>query len=446
MPAHSWSSVLLLFLLWKMKNLGSTFRLVCLAYCTSLSSGLLCQLHVSAQSYTLLPSPHFQAPLVVWVVQDSLMEEVERKISVSKDISSVSLYLFNGDSVGPRSVADSVNYLLNRPHNVDRQRMHLVIAGDHTFFDRYNYFVPDIFASRVYMHAEPIDPDHAGQQAFRHLGFFSTSLDELLRSISREYTWTSEINRIHGEAAEDQAKQIMEKGVGINIGVNTLHPRNTTGYIPNAFMIYGLHGYAQLNKHWRLQGVFNLGLQLPNPQKEAQSQVQSQIDPSVLLNGGSGTDTVELNLTVNGHVYFQLGADLIYQFTPKGKFRPFVGVGLATNTLTAFSAKIDTTLEIDLDSFTGGSGGLGLEEGDGAGAETDPSLYRYFSMPVSAGFRGTLSKRLDFQFTVRYDNNMRTFSPNAEVIQMLSFQTGLTYRFNRGKKRLFYRYVRLRND
>ena len=407
---------------------------------------LLFPLAAHAQSFRYIPSNQPNEPLLILITEGHLMTDMNQKVLASKRLGSTSICLIDGSQLSPESIADSLNSLLNRPNSIDEQHIHLVIAGSQTFFDLHNRFSGGIFASAHFFFTEsnPQVP-----KTFKTIAFSLATIDRVLTPSEKEYTWMIDVrNNYTPKYLRDTRKNFTEFGAGLKVGYTGINAVNVSSYTPDGFFTYSGFAYRQLNKHQRLRGEFDLAFKIPNPQKEIQQQVQSQIDPSAILNG-TGSDSIDISATFNGHFYFSPNLEVQHLFLPNRLVRPFVGVGLGYNLFTAFQAQIDTVIEFDASSLGGGGfgggggGGFGGFGGDSENADLSPTIFKYWSVPISAGVMFNLGDKITSDFTVKYNHSTTNLGwDGAAAINMVSFKLGFAYRFN-GKKKLYYDYFRL---
>ncbi len=390
-----------------------------------------------AQTIRLINEPVYRTPFVVVVAPAHLLPALSQKIEAGQQ--SASFALVNGDRCSEEQLCDSINTILNSDRwQISKQYVYFVVAGERSFFNHYSHYTDDFFAAKYYLKTDDIDEMHP---SFTISDFESTSIDEVVRSLRKKYTWDIQIETIREQHAQEIYKSRKHYAIGFKLG--SLTPYKTKiidSDLPRGFTQYGLYGLTRFGSRWQLNWMVNANVNLPNPRSLIQEQIQEQVDFFEILSGGGGEEEIDINAQIRGHVYLNATLEGRFLLKPQLHWQPYIGLGISFTNLLNIDAKIDTTITIDFSDFSGGSGGFntGGFEPDSDDENFNLTTLRQLGMPISVGVQHQLGRRWELDISARYD-----WSPNREAsLRTLGIDVGLAFRLV-GRKQVYYEYVRL---
>jgi len=356
--------------------------------------------------------------LLVIIADQDYYESVAISLAAKPIYQPLNVLLVNGAAANRNQVIDSINYALNHQLDFKKEMAYLVVVGDSaSFIDEYSVFETDFFAAQM-----NLCNCSSSQQAT-----IEDTPDALLNAnfyneLRAQQRYHIDILDLERELVADKIQpEISKGGLGIGLAPNIIW-KSGTG--PNIITQISLYRYVRIKKKWRIRGEVDLSLNRPNPQDEIRSMVQSQLDFNSLLNGDD--QTLNIDITVQGHGYLHAGVHAEYEPFQSTKWRPYIGVGAGFTQYLSLEVALDTIFVIEGGNFSPGSGGFDFGGGGfnryglGAGDFVGGMVF-----PVSVGIRTKLSPRWEF------DTRVTSYYYGGEDVSLtsLAIQANLAFRF-----------------
>lgn len=382
---------------------------------------------LQAQNTKLIAAKTFEhKPLLIAILPSQLFAEAEQKLARRADVSAYDVLLINS-ALAANEARDSINLVLNTTSTIQLQKVYLCVVGNDEIIEKFSYYKRDFFA-----HKENMTENE----------WKTINIDNLIASFSRHYTWLIALEDIQREYASDIARNKQEGGIGLAYGLNFTQKSNTDNYIPSFFTSYSLFGYYRIDKKWQFNTDLTFSYKLPDTEA-IQQELQSKINPSELMNGGS--ISIPLKTTMSSHVFVKLGTEVIRFMKPKNAFRPYIGFGLSGAMLMGMQVTIDTTITINTANMQGGGGfggGFGGGERPDFGNGNAPKVNMIVSFVPTVGFVYELGEKVNFMANAKYNIDTNLFDEyKIPAINNFSISVGLALRL-KTKKKLFYDYLR----
>lgn len=392
---------------------------------------------IQAQQIKHINSPSNGSPYLIFIAEQGLIPALELKISKYKNEQDCAFVIINADQTDAINVKDSINNILNSSLGISKQYVHLIFAGDNHLLGKFNRYEDDFFANLYFLREDEEILDYG---AVLSSEFGALDFENLLEILNKTYRWPVFLEEIKEKHAVYSYKNKKKFNMGFGTGPVFPIVKNTDAYVPAAFNQFSFQFDKGLNKRNYLNGSINFSFKIPKPQEIIQDQLFGQIDIFELVFGGGDLQEVELDVKIKGHGYLNLNLENRFILSAKSDFQPYAGAGLAFTRLIAFETALDTTIIIDPDSIDFGGG----FDRDSLSTEFDPTVLTRFSVPLSLGFQKSLGKRWTFDMNVRYTFDFQNLSNNQVVLNTLSVNMSLVYKFL-GRRNVYYKYVRLRD-
>lgn len=403
--------------------------------------------NLSAQNLQVLNSPEYGAPLLLMIVQDSLVDQISQSIQKAENDEKAGFVLINGTKTNPQIVRDSFNNFLNSRAKISKRFVYLIFVGDLDFFNRYDQFEDDFFANYHFLTSTELLPEERGITS-SYLSEVNWSA--LVKELNRTYRWPVFIDELQSHYVTYNYKNNGRFGMGFGMGPLFFFPHNTDNYVPTAINANALIFERKLNERIYLNTSLNFAWRIPKPQDLIREKVMGQIDIFALLDENADPQEINIDLAVRGHVFLNLNVEARYYFNQKKNFQPYLGTGINFTGLLGFKGDIDTTIIIDPDSIdfanafqNRGDFGGGIDR-DSLATGFDPGIFGEFGIPLSLGFQQRLGDRWRLDVNTRYVfDPSNLFGKKQAGLDSFGVNVGLVYRFL-GKRQLFYDYVHLR--
>lgn len=404
------------------------------------------------QSMKLVHPSEYGSPMILMIVQDSLMKPLIKDLESFENEARAGFLLINGTRSNPNEVRDSFNHYLNSNAKISKRFVYLVFVGDLDFFSYYDRFEDDFFANYYFISTNELPPQERNMKS----SYLNEIVwDDLVKELNRTYRWPVFIDELQSRYVRYRYKNKGRFGIGVGTGPVILNPKNIDGFTPNLVTPFTVIVERRLNSRVSIHSSFNIASDIPKPQEIIQNELFGQIDIYDLIFGDGDPQEIELDIDVKGHVYGNVNLESRFHFLPKRKFQPYIGLGINLNGLVGFEASLDTTIILDPDSLDIGSGGFpfgGGGGGFGAGLdrdslidEFDPTRILHLGIPLSIGFKQNLGERWYLDFNARYTIDPLKFNGTKKALDSFGVNVGLVYSF-RGKRRVYYDYVHLREN
>jgi hypothetical protein len=392
-------------------------------------------MQLNGQNFKLIHRSSYSSPLVIAIIENDVFDEMNDKITEIMPKTNASFLIINGSYASVKTIKDSVNFMLNQGLEISKKNIYLVIVGNKLFFDNFNSFNSDLFPSKYYVNTENSVFD---TPTYNSVLYSNVDMLTLVNTLKEKYLWELELEKLKNNNKTEYNLLNAEYGYGLASSVTMPISMRTSTYIPISFVTYDIYAYRSLNANWKVYANFTLGFKIPDPQKEIQEQIQSQMDMSSIMSGGSSE--VNINMTLEGRMLFSGGLEARYYLNSKKKFKPFVGIGLTNTYFMSMQAKIDTTMTVSSSMMNGGNLGSAMPDGK---INSGQSVYKYWGLLSTGGLEYRLSDYFIFNLKTSYNLAFNTFNTTQSALNHFNFQLGLTYRIQ-GKKHRYYEYLRLK--
>jgi hypothetical protein len=378
---------------------------------------------LQAQNTKLIAAKTFEhKPLLIAILPLPLFAEAEQKLAHRIDASAYDMLLINSD-LSADVIRDSINLVLNTVSTIQLQKVYLCVVGDANIAEKFSHYENDFIADK---------------QNITETEWKTANVDNLMSAFLKHRTWLIALQDIQREHASDIARNKQEGGIGLAYSLNLTQKSNTDNYVPSFFTSYSLFGYYRIDKKWQFNGDLTFSYKLPDTQA-IQEELQSKINPSDLMSGGS--ITIPFKTTMSSHVFVKLGTEVIRFMKPKNAFRPYVGLGLSGAMLTGMQITIDTTITINTANMQGG-GGFGGGERPNFNNGNAPKVNMLVSFVPTVGFVYELGEKVNFIANAKYSIDTNVLDEyKLPTINNFSISFGLALRL-RTKKKIFYDYLR----
>lgn len=395
---------------------------------------------ICAQQFIEINEPAISKPYVIYVVEDEEATLLETRVYLASN-NDVAHLIVPASNFTTDAVADNINTKLNTDKRTPFQFLHLVIVGDNTHFEKFADLSEALFATQTYMTTS--DVPEADRSLFKIIRWFSADLKDFLLSIDKTYTMRYKVDHFKESRRETIYKLKRNMGITLSTGISVPVPRGLSDDFPSATFPFSLSIDKRFTNKFDLIFSLHGGFKIPKPQKIIQGEIQSQLDPSALLNGEDLE--IDLNTTIRGRIY--VGASFeARRFLGNSKSRPFVQAGLMVSSLNLIAFEIDTTLTIDSDDLSLGVGGSGLG-GGGFGGEGNGDQEDAFtsivglSIPLRVGIQPRIGHKTYLDLSAGYSFDSATLRGEPSLDDT-TFRVGLMYRFL-GRREVRYDYIRL---
>jgi hypothetical protein len=190
---------------------------------------------------------------------------------------------------------------------------------------------------------------------------------------------------------------------------------------------YGLSFTKSITQNSALK--LNLGGSIKRPD---QSAIQSGMQSKIMTAVQNDEDTLFINETLKGHVFFGGEINYRYSFNNTTVFRPYISVGIGSYTFTKLSGSITDTLDISNIDMSNPSSMQNAMNPDELAPNINTVTAKYLCPMVEPGFEQRLSPGAKLNISVPFRCYIDQSGLNSNNIS-LGLNFGLSFCLNSGK-------------
>lgn len=442
------------------------FKIKCSAFMVfSLGFGFT----LSAQKFIGIPSTETKPYVWICVVDHLLMDDFVEKVKAETAIKKHHILVFDSKYYTANKVVDTLNRIFNASkYAFNMQKIYLILAGNRNLYEDYESKGRLLFAHKAWLYTDSLEDEEHNVET---QSWEKADLNQLHRKLDGHYTWQiniSDLEMYHrDQVLEAKYSKVPHFWFGPFQKFNFTNNFGSIAYLSPFIYSYGLSlHYTRKNKvvwGWGLATSVNL----PD-QKVIQEEAQSQIQSSIVNNGGNSDDSIALKLNVKGHIMGSMYLEGKRMFNLGPRTQCWAGVGLTIGALLSIYEPIEQKIKIDLSSMGsgamggGGSPPSGGALGGGLGANSTnknsrSGMFILFNPYLTAGIQYELSPRVKVYANLVAETNLipsgagstnnesrntnnGNAAPTINLAAMTSLQTGILLNFRKKGKKIV-RYV-----
>ncbi|MCP4552846.1 MAG: hypothetical protein GY834_12575 [Bacteroidetes bacterium] len=386
-----------------------------------------------SQDFKLIHKPDYSAHVYIIISENSVVNEVTKKIESEAKSHTSSYLIINGTNINSEIIKDSINNILNSELHITKTNVYLIIIGSGEFFNAHDKFTNDFFPSKYFVQT---DSTYCNYTDYYHQYYDKLDFDKIYSVLGKKYLWMIDLDAIRMNYRLDYHSSRAEYGLGLGLSLTKLIGLRNENQLPGSFRSFDIYGYRRMNERWKIYGNLTFGFKRSNIKKKIKNEARSQIDVS---SWQSGDDvTVALDMEIEGMLFFSSSIEGRNFINTQHKIKPFWGVGISYTYFMNTRVHIDTVLTLNSSMEN-----VGADFNGSSNFEQEKSQFNHFGMILSTGFEYPFSDNTLFNFKTTYNLSSNSFNTNIATINNLNFHMGLTFRLQ-GKKHSYYEYIRLK--
>ncbi len=391
-----------------------------------------------SQDFKLIHKPDYSAHVYIIISENSVVNEVTKKIESEAKSHTSSYLIINGTNINSEIIKDSINNILNSELHITKTNVYLIIIGSGEFFNAHDKFTNDFFPSKYFVQTDSINCNYTD---YYHQYYDKLDFDKIYSALGKKYLWRIDLDAIRTNHRLDYHSSRAEYGLGLGLSLSKPIGLRNENQLPGSFISYDIYGYRRMSERWKIYGNLSFGLKRPKIEKKIKNEVMSQIDVSSLQSGENVTVALDMEIEAMG--FFSGSIEGRNFINTQYKIKPFFGVGISYTYFMYMRAHIDTSLTINSSMRSGGADFKDSFDFEQGNSNMDQSQFNHFGMILSTGFEYPLNDNILFNLKTAYNLSSNSFNSNMATFNNLNCHLGLTFKL-RGKKLSYYKYIRLK--
>jgi hypothetical protein len=359
----------------------TAFTILIIVHFTNILQGQNCSFSKNSGNYM---------PLILMISEDGPFSEMNDTIKKTLPLTNASFISINGSFLSPSEITDTVNTILNKEKQIDKNKIYLIIVGSNSFFEKQNQFVNRIFPSKFFIQTEQ---DSIYGASFETVSIDSMNLKRILAQMYQSHLWENDLASIEHRTVLDTVDYNRSFEVGLGFFQNYPLLIRSDANFPRTISTLELHMAIDFSWKYRLIASFSTNYHKP-------SESSSSSEDDQILSKNLFTRSIQLSR-------FFVNSQII---------KPYLSAGFSHSRLTVMSTeKSGTYVKMNMQRLT------------------------YGSLMASAGFDFYMGPKLLLDFNASYQASLNSFN----TVNNFSLFVGLSYKFHK-KEKYFFEYLKLK--